>query len=418
MRKLHVWLVVSGDISWGSGGIVGFTLALARYLIARGVDVNILYRRLITSAVTKGLQNSDSRKKSMTGHLDGEFRFPYLASHAGVLLFSLLACMRLTKEHKAHGISVIHSQDLLHGGLAAIAAGSLLHIPVVATSHGKADQALRVIMAKHKSRIGRFYSRLCELIDVLSERLVMKYSDVVVAVSQDTKRHLVSLGVKPEKVVVLRAGIEVEKFREVRLNRAKARRMLGIQEKRFVIGYVGRISPTKNLETLVEAVANVVNVHKIHDILLVLVGRSEASQKARLLGLAQSRGIERNILSVGFKRNVYQLLRALDVVALVSPHEGSPRSIMEAMASARVVLASDIPSIRELVTPGEDGVLVNPHDLKQIEDAIVRLYRDDGLRKTLGARAAAAADDYDQKITFRTLANIYGNLASNSHKVY
>jgi Glycosyltransferase len=143
--------------------------------------------------------------------------------------------------------------------------------------------------------------------------------------------------------------------------RKTKRRELGINERARIVGFVGRLVREKGIIDLISAFA-VVAV-KRPDVQLLVIGDKVTSErdidtKEAVLRLIEGRGLSDKVIFTGRRTDVNELLAAMDIFVLPSYREGMPRSIIEAMAAGRPVIATDIRGCREEVVHGETGYLV------------------------------------------------------------
>lgn len=136
-------------------------------------------------------------------------------------------------------------------------------------------------------------------------------------------------------------------------------------------GTLGRLSEVKNQRTLLRAFARVSAVEP--KARLFLAGRGEL--EGELKALSERLGLTEKVVFLGFRRDVPQILRALDVFVLPSLREGLPLSLMEAMCSALPVLASRVGGIPELFGNADIGTLVDPIDEASLAEEMIALAR-------------------------------------------
>lgn len=120
---------------------------------------------------------------------------------------------------------------------------------------------------------------------------------------------------------------------------------------------------------------------------------------------------------LGFRSDIPMLLRQSAVVCLPSYREGLPKSLLEALAAGRPIVATDVPGCRETVVEGSNGMLVPARDAASLTDALRRLLLDPGLRETMGkaGRALAVAEFSNERVVADTLAVYDHLLAANRH---
>jgi glycosyltransferase involved in cell wall biosynthesis len=163
------------------------------------------------------------------------------------------------------------------------------------------------------------------------------------------------------------------------------------------VGYAGHLYAWKGVDVLLEAIAQVAEVH-----CLVAGGHEKESDLARVQALATRLGVERRVTFTGHlsPSEVPGILARADILALPNPasaistHATSPLKLFEYMAAGKAIVASNLPAIREVLTNEATALLVTPGDPGALAAGIERLAGDPGLRETLGRAARAAVAEY------------------------
>lgn len=233
----------------------------------------------------------------------------------------------------------------------------------------------------------------------------------VIADSEATRRDLVDLlEVNPDRIHVIPLGVGEEFFEPTTLEAVeRARSQLHLPE-RYILT-VGTIEPRKNLVRLVEAYAQARQRLGRKCPALVLVGRKgwkydEVFSRIAALELGGD-VIWSDFLGDDIVRAVYQ---HATVFVCLSLHEGFGLPLLEAMASAVPVVASNCSSMPEVV--GDAGVLVDPFDVGAASEALVNLIENDDRRADLAARARQRARGFSWELTARQTLAIYEQLKS------
>ena len=184
------------------------------------------------------------------------------------------------------------------------------------------------------------------------------------------------------------------------LSRATARATLGLSNDDFVVGWVGRLSPEKGPDVLVEAFRNSEMPGNVH---AVFLGDGPLAmplqERAAHLGLAQ------RISWMGCVPNAGRLLRAFDVIVLSSRTEGTPMVLLEAMAAGTPIIATRVGGVPDLL-PARTALLISPESPVELRDAIREVLADpeeamsraEAARRHLDAeyQADAWVDEYEQ----------------------
>lgn len=214
----------------------------------------------------------------------------------------------------------------------------------------------------------------------------------VIAISSGVRDDLAELGIAPERLRVEHDGFEATRF--LRLpSRRKARAELGLPEAAPLCVYTGGLLEWKGVDVLVEAARRLPSVY------FAIAGGMEADVKK----LRQRVGGASNVRIDGFQppERVALYLAAADLAAVpnksrpaISAKYTSPLKLFEAMAAGIALVASDLPSLRELLTHERDALLVAPDDAAALAQAIERLVGDDGLRRELAQNLHARQSEH------------------------
>ena len=223
---------------------------------------------------------------------------------------------------------------------------------------------------------------------ILAERLLARVSDCVVASAESVKRAYVrQLGISPDIVRVIYNAVNWDRLHAT-LTPAEVRRELGIPEDRIVVGVVATLQDKKGHRVLLDAFARTPGLERAW---LMLVG--DGPLRSSLEDHAARLGIGDRITFCGTRRDLGNVLPAMDIFALPSLWEGLPLAMILAMGAGRPVVATNIAGIPEVVTDGRTGLLVAPGDVAEIGAAVARLVSDGDERRRFGAAARDAVRD-------------------------
>jgi glycosyltransferase involved in cell wall biosynthesis len=168
---------------------------------------------------------------------------------------------------------------------------------------------------------------------------------------------------------------------------ARLREQLGVLPGGLLVGTIGRLVPQKDMHTFIEAFARA-RAGLPSGSKAVLVGTGPL--RAELSALAEARGVADQVIFAGYREDIPVFLKAMDVFMLCSRYEGFGLVLLEAMASGKPVIASDISAIPEIVLQEETGLLVPQGDAEGFARALLRL-ADEALRRKLGSTGLARA---------------------------
>lgn len=217
----------------------------------------------------------------------------------------------------------------------------------------------------------------------VADRLLACFTDRVVAVAGHVKKNLVEYGwFNPSKVSIIYNGIDSRRFPAV-YDGARAREALGIDPSAPVVGIVARLDPIKDHRCLLRAMIHVKEAFP--GVMLLVIG--DGPLREELASLAREAGLEKNVKFLGTRADVNSLLQCLDVFVLSSVSEGLPLTVLEAMASAKAIVATRVGGIPEAVEDGVEGLLVQPGDDKALSAAIEDLLADRARAAKIGKSA-------------------------------
>ena len=340
--------------------------------------------------LSAGLQSRGYETTLVAGSLArGEESMSFVADSLGVPVMTIeqlhreispirdaLAVVRLARLLRTVRPQSLHTHTAKAGAIGRlavlIAIGARPPI-VVHTFHG---HVLRGYFGPLRARLLR-----------LLERWLARVTTALVAVSPEVRDDLVALGVAPaDKFTVIRLGIELdERVGASGERRAEMRRLLGIPDGRFTVGWIGRMTAVKRTDDVLLAFRRLRELGV--DACLCMVGdgpdRDHAEHRASELGVV------RDCLFLGYQEDVAPFYGAFDAVVLPSGNEGTPVSAIEALAGGRPVVATRVGGVPDVIRDGVDGFLVEPGDVEQLAERLATLARDPELRGRLGEEGRA-----------------------------
>lgn len=181
------------------------------------------------------------------------------------------------------------------------------------------------------------------------------------------------------------------------------RQKLGIAPDDFVGIYIARYTEDKNHRFLIESMKKILS--RIPSYKIVFVGDGSEFDVCR--EEAKKLGLERQILFVGYHKEITDFLSIADIGLSPSLCEGLGLGLVEEMSAHIPVLASDIRGHRDLIKHGVNGMLYKPNDYNDFEDKLLSLYRDPSLRERLSENASKNLSQYAVEEIIPRMMNIY-----------
>src|SRR4030066_188623 len=240
----------------------------------------------------------------------------------------------------------------------------------------------------------------------LINNFLARCTDTVVAVSEAVKKDVLTYdGLSEDRLRVIYNGIDTDRF--LNLNGSLIRSKLGISSGAPVVGTVGRLTLQKGQKYLIDAVSAL--KEKIPQILLLIIG--DGPMRGELENHIRALGVDKNTILLGTRRDIPQLLSAMDIFVLPSIWEGLGTALIEAMAAGKAIIASDIPPIREIINTEKIGILVPARNSSAITSSIDLLLNNKALAQTFGRDAKERAlSHFNMDITVNRYVSLFEDI--------
>lgn len=204
------------------------------------------------------------------------------------------------------------------------------------------------------------------------EIFLYRFLKVITVVSQPIKQTLVQRGIHPEKIQIIRNGVNLDDF--IPLTESEQLQLgeeLGLEVGVPVIINLGRLTEQKAHINIIRA-AQILKNHGQKFIILII---GDGSLREELEHQIQERGVEAEVRILGFREDAKKLLQLADVFLLPSLDEGMPMALLEAMASRVPVIATGVGDVPEIIEAGKCGVEIIINDVGAIVEGIERLIK-------------------------------------------
>ena len=217
------------------------------------------------------------------------------------------------------------------------------------------------------------------------DRWLARRTTCLVTVSARVREELLRLGIgTPDRFVVVPLGLELDRLVGCEGLRGELRAELELGREAPLVGIVARLVPIKAHELFLEAARIVARA--MPETRFLIVGDGE--RRAELGALAERFGLTGRVVFLGWRRDLERIYADLDLVVLTSRNEGSPVSLIEAMAAARPVVATRVGGVPDLVEDQVTGRLVDSGDAEGLARAMLAVLSDPerGTRMGLAGR--------------------------------
>jgi glycosyltransferase involved in cell wall biosynthesis len=311
---------------------------------------------------------------------------PNIARRIGYLAF---AAGRAIGASRA---DVIMTRDL---AVAAMLLRLPARPPIVYESHGYSPDVASSLPAMISTARPPSSAKLARL--AKREAQVWSGAEGYVTITDGLRSELAArFGARP-RVAVVHDGARVPARQPAAADSTRSAGDLDNLDDLVIVGYAGHLYAWKGVDTLIDALAKVAGVRG-----LIVGGHDREPDLDRVRARAAARGIADRVRFTGHvaPADVRAHLACADVLVLPNPesaistHATSPLKLFEYMAARKAIVASDLPSIREVLTDGVSAMLVPPGNADAMAGAIRRLAGDPALRSRLASAAYGAAAGY------------------------
>jgi glycosyltransferase involved in cell wall biosynthesis len=379
-------LRVAHVMPWpGLGGVATAALRLACALEETGEVRNLAFCHGGRTRVGEMFEGGGIET---VGYEAGDFSY----RHPSAYLRGTRRFQRLLREHE---IDIVHSADLMgvyHAGLAC----TLARVPLVC--HIRSNFEDMLWQYKPPLRAASHF--------VFVSQAVWQNFDTIFRVPR--KRGTVIYDWGPDASDEEGAGTA----------RARVREEFQIETDAPVIGMIARVQPPKDFETLIRAMAKVVESHQ--SARLLIIGEYDhphcLEHYRALRALSEELRLGERIIWAGLRRDVPDLIRAMDVCVLSTHAEGMPLVLLEAMALGCPVVATRAGGIPELITHGENGLLHEKNDYQELARGVLSLLDDGERAARIGRRGQEhVRANFNREKTINATRNLYARLKGAPH---
>ena len=339
--------------------------AIHAILLTEGLNSKLYEKHLIAGRPDK--LEGDMSGLAAEKNLNVEY-VPELGREIGIR--DIVAFLKLFRYLRNVKPDIVHTHTAKAGALGRIAA-YLTGVPLrVHTFHGHIFDG--------------YFSPFKARVFLYIERFLGNFSDRVIAVSENVKNEIVNdlKVVKKGKCIVVPLGLELDKFLNNDSLKGRFRKAIGVDAETLLVGIVGRLVPIKN-HTMFLDVARKIKDKAAHlKFKFLIIGDGEMRQS--LEEYAKKIGIDRCVIFTGWVKDLCMAYADLDIITLTSLNEGTPVSLIEAMASGKPVVATDVGGVKDIVLDGENGFLVKSNNADDFSNKLFVLLQDKEKRSKFG----------------------------------
>jgi glycosyltransferase involved in cell wall biosynthesis len=380
--------------------------------------------------LTKNLQSEDFQSVLLTGTVpDGEEDMNYFAAENGVApiyipemsrelspkdIISLWKVFRRIYREKP---DIIHTHTAKAGTIGRVAGFFYRWL---------AWKDVKMVHTYHGHVFHSYYGRRKTAFFLFIERNLARFTDKIIAISEQQKAEInekFKVG-RNAQFQVVQLGIDLSPFEDAESKKHVLREEIGALSDEILVGFVGRLTEIKNIPLLLRA-AKIYKEQQSADLpklKFLIIG--DGHLRAELETEAENLGVKDVVLLLGNRTDADVFYAGLDIVALTSLNEGTPLSLIEAMASGKTFVSTAVGGVVDLLGEMteekenfkicERGIGVASGDAAALFDGLIYLAKDENLRKTLGRRGRGfVQNNYSKERLTEDIINLYRDLIRN-----
>lgn len=235
------------------------------------------------------------------------------------------------------------------------------------------------------------------------EKIAAPFCDKIICISDAEKQSALDKKIcREDKLQVIFNGVDIESY-ENGVRCAIKRKDLNIPEDAFVVGMVGRMSPQKAPDVFVKMAKQVKD--EVPNAHFIIVGNG--NQEDEIRKYAEDNGFSNSLHITGWVNNPMSYVELFDVACLLSRWEGFGLALPEYMMAGKPIVASNVDAIPNIIRNGENGLLVEVDDDIGASKAVLRILREDGLRKKI---VAQGLEDVHNRFNARRVSEEHSKL--------
>lgn len=389
-------------------------------IIAR---LNIGGPAIHTVLLTEGLDKARFDSLLICGNIGkGEGDMSYYAKEKGVspiyvselkreigFLNDIVAFIKIYRIIRREKPNIVHTHTAKAGTIGRLA--GIFYNLFIRSS----DNRIKLIHTFHGHIFEGYFSKIKTGVFLLIERVLSRFTSKIITVSDSIKRELCSLGVcRADKIAVIPLGFELDKFFDIPIK----------DDDIFNIGIVGRLVPVKNHRLFLEAAAKTLK----SDERLAIKTRFKIFGDGELRKMLEEYSYKLKIGPyvdfLGWQKDLVKVYSNLDIVALTSLNEGTPVSLIEAMACGRAIVATDVGGIADLLgkeiadlKPNihfkvlERGIVVESGDRNSFSAALIFLAQNKEIRKNMALSSRDfVKNNFSKERLIKDIESLYENM--------
>ena len=261
-----------------------------------------------------------------------------------------------------------------------------------------------IIHTFHGHIFHSYFGPLKTKVFLLIERFLSLFTSRIITISPAQRKEILGLGIgNKKKVICIPLGFDLSKFLDCQEKKGELREELGLSQDHLLIGIIARLVPIKGHTYFFEAAKMILD--QIREARFIVVGDGELREE--LKGLAKRLKIEEETFFLGFRSDLDRIYADLDLIVLSSLNEGLPTTIIEAMASAKPVVATRVGGVVDLIEDGVTGLLVPPKNPSRLASACLEVLKDQEQTGKMGQESRRRSFQFELNRLIKDIESLY-----------
>lgn len=235
------------------------------------------------------------------------------------------------------------------------------------------------------------------------EKVMSNLTDIIITMNEEDYSQAIKFNIK-NTFKINGVGVDLDKYNINQCDRNIARESIGLKEDDFVLLMIAEVNKNKNHKQMIDAI-DMLKKKGIDNIKVICAGSGPLLESIK--EYIKNKRLNENIIMLGYRKDVNEIISACDIGILMSYREGLPRNIMELMACKKPVIGTNIRGIRDLIKDGVNGFLVALNDYERTAEKIELLYKNKKLLNDMSSNAYEIVKEYDLQKVLEQIESVF-----------